>query len=464
MSRVVSGEPVVNFANGKAHRTPERTAFRTSRLLDFCSEKELTAQTGHEPSKWTMVIGKELADNGIDACEDIEVAPELTFKVHESGIEIRDNGPGLPPEIVEGILDFSIRISTREAYVGPCRGAQGNALKTLVAMPFVLDGNEGKTTIEAKGIRHEIGMKVDRIKQEPLIDYQQFTSENVKNGTSVKIHWPDTPRYALKDAGKEILQIVNGFTFLNPHLTTHIEWFEFIATKPATDPSWKKWKPSDPPCGSAHWYDLERFKRLIAAVISDDRDKGRDTLVRDFIKGFRGLKGSAKQKAVLDRACMARKPLSHLADEDGLKDEPIQILLNAMLEETEKIKPAQLGIIGKDHLAVRFEMDNSDMKSFQYKRVMGEDEGIPFVLETAFAYRENDESKQILGVNWSPCIGNPFRQLAYGGLDGLLQEQRIEWDSPTLFFMHLASARVDYLDRGKSALVIRKTDVEEDDE
>jgi hypothetical protein len=25
----------------------ERTAFRTSRLLDFCSRKELIAQTGH---------------------------------------------------------------------------------------------------------------------------------------------------------------------------------------------------------------------------------------------------------------------------------------------------------------------------------------------------------------------------------------------------------------------------------
>ena len=29
--------------------TLERTTFRTSRLLEFCSRKELVAQTGHEP-------------------------------------------------------------------------------------------------------------------------------------------------------------------------------------------------------------------------------------------------------------------------------------------------------------------------------------------------------------------------------------------------------------------------------
>ena len=30
----------------------ERTTFRTSRLLDFTSEKELTAQVGHPKAAW----------------------------------------------------------------------------------------------------------------------------------------------------------------------------------------------------------------------------------------------------------------------------------------------------------------------------------------------------------------------------------------------------------------------------
>jgi hypothetical protein len=66
-----------------------------------------------------------------------------------------------------------VRVSSREAYVAPDRGAQGNALKTLIAMPFVLDGERGRITIAAKGVRHEIVTAVDRVRQAPVIKYRE---------------------------------------------------------------------------------------------------------------------------------------------------------------------------------------------------------------------------------------------------------------------------------------------------
>jgi len=36
-------------------------------------------------------------------------------------------------------LNYSTRSSSREAYCSPTRGAQGNALKTIVAMPFTIE-------------------------------------------------------------------------------------------------------------------------------------------------------------------------------------------------------------------------------------------------------------------------------------------------------------------------------------
>lgn len=48
---------------------------------------------------------------------DIDVGTEIT---------ITDNGPGIPAETVAGILDFAVRVSSREAYASPTRGAQGN--------------------------------------------------------------------------------------------------------------------------------------------------------------------------------------------------------------------------------------------------------------------------------------------------------------------------------------------------
>ena len=52
----------------------QRATMRTSRLLDFCSRKELIAQTGHQPEAWPLVVLKELIDNALDACEEAMVA------------------------------------------------------------------------------------------------------------------------------------------------------------------------------------------------------------------------------------------------------------------------------------------------------------------------------------------------------------------------------------------------------
>ena len=105
----------------------DRTTFTTSRLLDFCNERELTAQIGHPIADWPLVIVKELVDNALDACEEAGIAPEIDIRVDRSGIAVRDNGPGMPAQTVKAILDFASRVSSREAYVSPTRGAQGNA-------------------------------------------------------------------------------------------------------------------------------------------------------------------------------------------------------------------------------------------------------------------------------------------------------------------------------------------------
>ncbi|NQU23815.1 MAG: ATP-binding protein [Candidatus Nealsonbacteria bacterium] len=178
--------------NGKSQPTLERTTFKTSRLLEFCSEKELTAQIGHEKDDWPLVVVKELLDNALDACEEASVAPEITIRVDADGIAVEDNGPGIPAETINGVLDYAVRVSNREAYVAPDRGAQGNALKTIVAMPFVLDGSQGRVDITANGQRHEITFAVDPIRQEPVIESKVLPAENVKNGTHTKLFWPDS--------------------------------------------------------------------------------------------------------------------------------------------------------------------------------------------------------------------------------------------------------------------------------
>jgi DNA topoisomerase VI subunit B len=428
----------------------ERATFTTSRLLDFFSEKELTAQTGHGPRDWPLVIVKELLDNALDACEEAGAQPVAGVTVDGDGITVTDNGPGIPAETVAGVLDYSVRVSSREAYAAPDRGAQGNALKTLVAMPFVLDGGQGRVTVTARGIRHEITVRVDPVRQVPVIDHGQHPAD-VKTGTAVTVHWPDSARSILDDARPRFLQIASGFAWLNPHLKLTVNWDEVrYQPQEPTAPAWAKWKPSDPT--SPHWYTPQMLERLVAAYVSDPAHAAMS--VREFVTQFRGLTSSAKGKQVLAETGMTRTALGDLAN--GRLDSPaIAGLLEAMQRHSRPVKPGQLGVIGREHLAARLDSMGAEMESFAYKKTEGDDGGQPYVVELAFAWCPDlGRSRLVTGVNWSPGLVNPFRQLGKFGqsLDTVLQRQRADEDC--VLVLHVARPVVIYADRGKSAVVL----------
>lgn len=437
-------------------REVQRTSFSTNRQLEFFSVKELTTQTGHPEHEWPLVIVKELVDNGLDACEEAGVQPEIEVVAADDGITVIDNGPGLPPEAVAGICDYSVRVSSREAYVAPDRGAQGNALKTLIAMPYVLSNDKGRASILACGLRHNISVSVDRIAQQPVV--QLDTSESTDlGGTSVTIEWPtaDSASSILLDSKDRILQMVADYAVLNPHATFRVDCFGETRVHTATDPSWRKWRPSDPTC--CHWYGVEHFERLLTAHLSEDRQKGRVRTVREFISQFQGLSSTRKQKAVLDAVGLSGANLEALVAGDDLDQERIAELLRAMQSAAKPVSPARLGVLGKEHLRESLRQLGAEVdSSFQYRKKTGVSGGAPWVAEAAFAFDQKaDRRRLIAGVNWSPAIHNPFRRLGpYGpSLDELLEEQRAGGDEPVVVLVHLASAQTVFADRGKSAVI-----------
>ena len=66
------------------------------------------------------------------------------------------------------------------------------------------------------------------------------------------------------------------------------------------------------------------------------------------------------------------------------------------------------------------------------------------------------DRRLITGVNWSPGILNPFRELgAFGtSMDAILEQQMAGPSEPVALLLHLVCPRVEYADRGKSAVVI----------
>ena len=167
-----------------------------------------------------------------------------------------------------------MRVSSREAYVGPWRGAQGNALKTLLAMPFALDGKAGLVEIRCRGIRHLIRIAVDQIAQQPTIEVTRKPSL-VINGTAMRLHWPDTPRWnpALARAFARIFSVAERFALFNPHARIHARIGKERRPYLAADrPDLEALAPIRS-TGPA-WFDLGRFVRLFCALLNADRKAG----------------------------------------------------------------------------------------------------------------------------------------------------------------------------------------------
>ena len=145
-----------------------------------------------------MVL-KELMDNALDACEEAEVAPgDLDHRRARIDHRSRTTRGGIEDETIKSILDYTIRVSSREAYVSPTRGAQGNALKTILAMGYVLDRERqgsnaeavGVTIIETRGIKHQHRVP-GRSRQQPTEDHPHHRAIAGQVGTRITINWPD---------------------------------------------------------------------------------------------------------------------------------------------------------------------------------------------------------------------------------------------------------------------------------
>jgi DNA topoisomerase VI subunit B len=461
-----------------------RVAFRVSRLMEFCTRRELQNQTGHGVQQWPLVVLKELVDNALDACEAAEVAPVISIAVEPGSIVIEDNAGGIQTSTIKSILDYTIRVSSREAYVSPTRGAQGNALKTILAMGYVLDrerqdGNAeavGVTIIETRNIEHRIEFRVDHVNNEPRIAHTTSPSP-VKIGSRITISWPVIPYHGgatlLDYARGDFIRLAEGYVWFNPHLTLRGSWYgkEFLNVA-ASNPDWKKWGPRTPT--SPHWYDETRLQRYLAAHVARDRDLRRNRTVREFIAEFRGLSSTAVQRKILAEVGCSHQSLTQFFGIEQANRRGIAKLLAAMRKYSKPVAPKHLGVIGIEHLKQRFLAagGNSDTFKYQCRKGMTSDD-IPYVVEFAFGLHQSGLSKDgvgvhrkfVTGANWSAGISNPFR--AFGstgeGLESTLAKVRANASAPVICALHLASAYIQYADRGKSSIILTDNAEQPDD-
>jgi hypothetical protein len=284
-----------------------------------------------------------------------------------------------------------------------------------------------------------------------VIDHQQHPlSGSVRSGTSVTVHWPESSWSELEDAGASFLPLVNRYHDLNPHLTLYATWVDEERRTywfgEAIAPGWAKWTPSSPT--SPHSYRPADLERLAGAFLSHDREHKAVRVLRDFIAQFDGLSGTTKRKAVLNAVGLQRAPLERLLNGgDDFDHALVERLLNAMKGEARPIRPKALGPLGRDAIADNFDCWGADLDTYRYKRIEGVDDGVPWIVEAAFAYAPDQAGRTLLfGVNWSPAIGtsDPFN-IYYK-----LGAHYCGPTEPIVLLVHLICPRPEFLDRGKS--------------
>ncbi len=349
-----------------------------------------------------------------------------------------DNGPGVPAETIRRSLDYSIRISDKAAYIAPTRGAMGNAFKVIWAAPFVAT-SIGRAMAYAQDIVHRIDIRLDRIRQQPNIRHRQRAAD-VKNGTFVRIHWPNSAQL-LHEAEGRFLQsaedLVAAYAAFNPHATFTINGERFDRTRE----SWKKWRASDPTPPA--WYTPETLRQLIAAYVAADKSK----TVRAFVAEFKGLSSTAKQKAI----GFAGDTLADHVAEGDIDQAFVITLLERMEAATKPPKPGVLGLIGESHIAAWMAAAGVAPDSIQYKKFVGDD-GLPYGIEAAFGINgDTDSSRRVAtGLNWSPTLGgNPARDIS-----GALAEARLDPHDPVTLVIHITRPRFAFADRGKTRIAL----------
>jgi len=437
----------------RAEAKLQRETFEIGRELEFFTEKELEMQIGHEPEWWPIALFKELIDNALDACEGANVTPEVAVEVQPDAFSVQDNGPGLPAETLVGSLDYLKRVSDKSFYVAPTRGQLGNALKVVWAAPFVVSGEVGRVEAWTPGQHHEVMVSLDRLRGRPAIEHTVREDGFVKNGTLIKVHWPDSARLLRGDENADSYnppmiarELVEGFAAFNPHASFRF-WGVGAAplTFEATDTNWCKWRPDEPT--SAHWYTRETLRDLVAAYVAKEQEGGRVRTAREFVSEFRGLSSTAKQKTVMEGLGLSGVYLHDLVANEDVDMALVTRLLAAMQAAFKPPQPAALGIIGQEHVtAWMTSYAGVTRESVRYRKKLGLEEGMPFALELAYGVRaDNDCRREVTGMNWSPSLGIPVPRLAR-----LLGEMMVQEKDPITVFLHMARPRFEFVDHGKT--------------
>jgi DNA topoisomerase VI subunit B len=488
-----------------------REAFSFSREYDYIRMEGLSRATGRPPHEWDLYILKELIDNALDADEalwskNISHYPSVSINIRLEYIKLSQNTQLLvrvenrapfPVESIEAIFATQWYTSHKAFLKGLTRGALGNALKTLLGIPYALrnrgadDWNPETKPLSIKSNGKEY---LPQYIIDPIAQTLQLVCEETKsrrtNGTIVTVQ----ADYFVQERPRslaDIEAIAEQYHLCNPH--AQFSWAVEIDARVwhqeyKRDQAWDhKFRGSAP----IQWYTLTAFKDLLAALyretcygqencslpleaiywyFENSRDEANDIEVNRMplarlSEMFERLKGRA---ALAKRLSPATEQIITILGQDRLTDAEIKgtkarDLYSALYSLRAPFDSIQLGSIGPEHVHITLSNMFQVEGNVHYMHVVdgGSDPIIPFVIEVAAARLKEGKREVLTAINLSPTYRDPLissylypplQNNSVLGLRGFLDAYDFREDTPMVLFMHLICPNIEHNEYSKSEI------------
>jgi hypothetical protein len=448
-----------------------------NRESDFVRLDGLRRATGLPAHEWDLYIVKELVDNALDADEELWFGdatrfPNILIRVEytlvpslgsrQLLIEV-GNSAVFPVTRLPDIFSTAKYTSNKVFRKLPTRGALGNALKTVLGIPYVLrqrvagDFNFSLKPMAIRAQGREYLPRYNTVLATGRIEFELATKPaRQSRGTVITVgidHFGQEVPRSIADLQSLALK----YHLCNPH--AQFTWEVAIDGQ-----DWEKqfladgtWTSKFRGAPSVLWYDLASFEELVAALYrrrcADDLDcrLPLDTVCTYFADD-----------------CQPHDISSFLGTE-SLSTEDVngsiaQKMYDLLQTKANPFNSLDLGCIGAEHMCKVLAEALPTKGNVFYEKVAdpGDDPSIPFIIEIAAARLMEGSQNIWTAINFTPTYSDPFGRRRFvtpnrpdvpvTGLSGLLDSYGFGQDAPFVLFLHLVCPNLEHNDFSKSEI------------
>jgi hypothetical protein len=455
-------------------------AYSKPRIFDYVTMEGLRRTAGRPAHEWDIYILKELLDNAIDADEaaltetdllntpsihvEIEYLELKKLKSQQLFIKVR-NQAAFPIDKLRDVFDPNWYTSRKAFFKGLTRGAMGNALKTILGIPYALhyrathNWDPDLKPLRIKSSNREFQPKyiVDSTNSDLTLEIAESTT-TFDSGTEFAVGIDEFVQEFPRTID-EIKDIAHMYHICNPHVKfswrveiSDEEWIEDFDAENLSQTKFLRVAPIS-------WYSPEAFRHLLGAIYREKVDQ-QDIVELDL--GAISPYFSNVSEYILQNASkyLDIRTINHAL----IESEKVITLYYFLEDKTSRFDSLELGCVGEEYLkqCLPLYWDIDGKITYLLSQDNGVEPQTPFLIEVAAAWLKAGKRQLISAINFTPTYVDPFLSSSLTapispderalGLRGFADLYGIDENTPFLLFVHIICPNVAHSEFSKTQI------------